>query len=135
MNTFMAKRPNLALLVVRIIIGGIFIFSGWMKVSDMAQTLGFFSSLHIPAFLTYIVAYGELLGGILLVLGLWTCLVSAFLSIIMIVAIFLTIPMGPSGYMTPLATLAGLIALLGNGAGKFAICKSKNTSQIPPING
>lgn len=121
MNTFMEKRPNLALLVIRIIIGGIFIVSGWMKVVDMTQTLGFFSSLHIPAFLTYIVAYGELIGGILLVIGLWTSVASAFLSIVMIVAIFVTIPMGSGAYMTPLATLAGLIAILGGGAGRFAI--------------
>ena len=114
-------KTDSALLIVRLIIGAIFIFAGWMKVTDMAGTVGMFNSMHIPVFLTYIVSYGELIGGILLVLGLWTCLASAFLFIIMAVAIYITSSNGFGAIMTPLATLAGTVATFGLGAGKYSI--------------
>jgi putative oxidoreductase len=135
MKTFIQTRPNLTQLIVRLIIGGIFIATGWMKIADMGMTIGYFGSMHIPAFLAYVVGYGEFIGGILLVIGLWTEIAAAFLGIVMIVAIFLTLPHGFQMFSMPLVVFAGTMAILGNGAGKFAICKSKNTSQIPPING
>ncbi len=130
MNKITNARVDISLLVSRLIIGAIFILAGWAKVSDMASTLGFFSSMSIPPILAYIVAYGELIGGIMLVLGLCARYAAAFLSIIMIVAVYLTFPMGVQGFMTPLATLAGLIALLGNGAGKFAV--KKQSQPVAP---
>ena len=114
---------DLALLVARLIIGGIFIYAGWLKVADMQMTLGMFSSMNIPAFLTYIVSYGELVGGVLLILGLWTTFTALFLSVIMFVAIYLSRSMGIQMLMTPLAILAGLMAIWGTGAGKYALCK------------
>ncbi len=112
---------DIALLITRVIIGGIFIYSGWMKVSAMEATLGFFSSMSIPAFLGYIVSYGELIGGVMLVLGLWTELAAIFLAIIMIVAVCLTKKLGFQMYGLPLSMLAGLSALAGCGAGKWRI--------------
>lgn len=124
----MNSRADICLLVTRLIIGGIFVFSGWAKVADMSMTVEFFGSLNIPAFLAYIVSYGELIGGILLLIGLWTEYASIFLAVVMIVAICLTIPLGPQAFMTPLATLAGIIAILGNGAGKYSIRRRRMTS-------
>jgi putative oxidoreductase len=69
--TLSPTSKNLALLVIRIIIGGIFIYTGWMKIADMTSTVGYFASMGIPAFLAYIVGYAEFIGGILLVIGLW----------------------------------------------------------------
>lgn len=132
MNKIINARVDISLLVTRLIVGAIFILAGWAKVSDMTATLGFFSSMSIPPVLTYIVSYGEFIGGIMLVLGLYTRYAAAFLSIVMVVAIYLTLPMGSQVFMTPLATLAGLIALLGNGAGKFAI-KKRSQPVTPKI--
>lgn len=126
-------KTDSALLVVRLIIGAIFIFAGWMKVNDMAGTIGMFSTMHIPVFLTYIVAYGELIGGILLVLGLWTCFASAFLFIIIAVAIYITSSNGFGAIMTPLATLAGTVATFGLSAGKYSIdgcMKSRKENKL-----
>jgi putative oxidoreductase len=109
-------------LISRLIIGGIFVFSGWMKIADIQMTIGFFSSLHIPVFLTYIVAYGEFIAGILLLLGIYFEYATLFLIIVMIVATYIT-RSSPNGFMTPLATLAALIALLGLGSGKYSISK------------
>ena len=87
----------------------------------MAMTIGYFSSMHIPIFLTYIVSYGELFGGVLLVLGLFTEYASTFLIIVMLVALYFTVPQGLQMFMTPVATLAGLISILGNGSGTLAL--------------
>lgn len=121
----MTKRADIALLITRLIIGGIFIFAGWVKVSDMAMTITQFDMMHIPAFLTYIVSYGELIGGILLVLGIRTTEVSFFLLIIMLVAVALTFSLGFAMYGMPLAMIAGIIALWGCGAGRYRVPVSR----------
>ncbi len=117
-------RADLARLVTRLIIGGIFITTGWMKVSTMPQTLVFFHQMGLPPIIAYIVSYCELVGGPLLILGCWSLLVSVFLSIIMIGAFFSTYSLGFQTYVLPLAMLTGLISILGNGAGEYRL-KSK----------
>lgn len=114
-------RKDISALVVRLIIGGIFIAAGWMKVSNMEQTLGFFSSIGIPAFLTYAVSYLELIGGVALVLGVWTCVSSAVLAVIMAVAVVLMYKGGLQAYGYPLVTFAGLISLIGTCGGKYSL--------------
>lgn len=118
-------NKNLASLIVRLIIGGIFITTGWMKVADLAATVGFFSQLGIAAFLAYVVTYAELIGGILIVLGLWTEIAAIVLGVIMLGAIYYTASMGFQGFMGPLAVLGGLISILGTGAGSYAVRKRK----------
>ncbi|MEK7607811.1 MAG: DoxX family protein [Patescibacteria group bacterium] len=119
----MKVNKNLAVLIVRLIIGGIFITTGWMKVSDMAATIDFFGGMSIPAFLAYIVSYAELIGGVLIVLGLWTEIATGVLAIVMLVAIYYVRSMGFQGFMGPLAVLAGLVSLLASGAGSYAVQK------------
>lgn len=117
------NKTDVTLFITRLIIGGIFIYSGWYKVADMTTTISMFSALGIPTFLLYIVSYGELIGGILLVLGLWTDRASAFLAIIMIFAIYYTRSLGFPVFGMPLAVLAGLLPILGCGAGKYRVGK------------
>ena len=113
--------PDIASLIVRIIIGGIFVCSGWAKIGDMADTLSKFGDMGITAPLTYLVSYGELIGGLMLIIGLWTELAAFFLAIVMIVAVYMTRNFGFLVFAFPLATLAGLIAILGAGAGKYKV--------------
>lgn len=117
------KRSDITTLIVRIIVGGVFIFAGWMKVSNMAGTIGFFGTLGIPAFLAYIVSYAELLGGILIVLGMWTCIASSVLVVIMLGAMWFTRAAGVQGLLYPLVTLAGLVSLMGSCGGKYSVKK------------
>lgn len=115
------NKKNLAVLIVRLIIGGIFMATGWMKVSDMVSTVGFFGSLGIAPFLAYIVAYAELVGGAFVVLGLWTEIAAGVLGVIMLGAVYYTRSMGFQGFMGPLAVLAGLVSLLASGAGAYSL--------------
>lgn len=135
MNTLSNKRGNIALLVARLIIGGIFINAGWMKVSDLASTVQFFGTLGIPAFLAYAVSFIELIGGVMLVLGLWTCLAAFVLSIIMLFAIWFTRMGGMGAFGTPLAVFAGLISLFGSCGGCYSLthcCKNKTCATETP---
>ncbi|WP_396265831.1 DoxX family protein [Halobacillus shinanisalinarum] len=54
----------------------------------IGNTAGFFESIGVPGFLAYIVATIELVGGIAMVLGIGTKLVSILFAIIMIGAMF-----------------------------------------------
>ncbi len=121
-KTTINKHGDCLILLARLIVGGIFIYSGWMKITTVEQTLGFFSTLGIPAFLSYIVMYGEVIGGALLVLGLWFEYATVFLSIIMIFAIWFTRTQGFGMFGLPLATLSGLLGIMADGAGKYKVC-------------
>ncbi len=120
-----ASKKGVLLLLSRVIIGGIFIMTGWMKVADMAATVGYFHSMGIPAFLAYAVGYLELIGGALLVIGFWECWATAILAVIMVFAVYYSYPMGIQAYMAPLAILGGLLALIPSGAGKFSVSEAR----------
>ena len=130
MNKIINARADIASLVTRLIIGGIFINAGWMKVTHMDMILGFFSNMNIPPVLTYIVAYGELIAGVLLVLGLFTRYAATFVTVVIIVATFLTYKNPENNLIGHLAIIAAAVALIGSGAGKFALNKFKK-SQAP----
>ena len=116
-----ARRKDWMLLITRLIVGGIFILSGWAKVSDMAATVAGFGQMGIPSFLAYAVSYIEFIGGILLVLGVYTCTVSAVLAVIMIFAVWFTRSAGLQGFGFPLSLLAALLSLCGACGGRFSL--------------
>jgi uncharacterized membrane protein YphA (DoxX/SURF4 family) len=127
-------KKNVLILVVRLIIGGIFIASGWMKVSAITQTVEMFATMGIPVFLTYVVSYAELAGGALIALGLWAELAAIVLAIIMVVAVYLTRTAGFAVFSMPLATLGGLLAIIATGAGRYAL-DSKLRSRRDDLSG
>lgn len=76
------------LLLVRLYWGWQFAQTGWGKLHNLSQIAGFFTSLNLPfpAFTAAFVAWVEFLGGILLILGLFSRLTGLVLSINMFVA-------------------------------------------------
>jgi putative oxidoreductase len=116
----MNKHDTLTLLA-RIIIGGIFAYAGWLKVSDMAMVISSFEPMGLNAIVAYAVSYGELLGGIALVLGLYARAAALGLAIIMAGAVYFTWGMGFQVYSSPLGLLGGLFALAAAGAGSYTI--------------
>jgi putative oxidoreductase len=75
--------------LVRITLGVVFIGTGWGKLNTLPQVTEFFASLHIPApaFQARLAASTEFFGGILVLVGLGTRLVSLPLAFTMVVAI------------------------------------------------
>ncbi|SDP20726.1 Uncharacterized membrane protein YphA, DoxX/SURF4 family [Paenibacillus sp. yr247] len=75
--------------VMRVVMGVIFLAHGVVKCQiGLNNVEAWFISLGLPGFLAYVVATLELVGGALLILGLFTRYVSALLIILMIGAIF-----------------------------------------------
>lgn len=83
-------QTELAALVLRVTQGILFIAHAGLKifVFTPAGTAGFFQSIGLPGPLAYLVIAAELLGGIALVLGLWTRIVSLALIPVLLGAIF-----------------------------------------------
>ncbi|MCW5734176.1 MAG: DoxX family protein [Enhydrobacter sp.] len=76
-------------LAVRIVVGWVFLWTGWQKLHFLPQMIENFRSWGIPApeILTPFVSGVEFVGGLLLLIGLLTRFISVPMMIIMIVAI------------------------------------------------
>ncbi len=75
--------------IMRVVLGILFLAHGISKFQmGMDGVAGWFQSVGIPGFLAYVVSPIELVGGILLIIGLFTRYVSILLIIVLLGAIF-----------------------------------------------
>lgn len=120
-------NADLAATILRVSLGILFLAHAWLKlvIFTPAGTVGFFESLGFPGFLAYLVIAAELLGGIALIAGFWSRLVSLALVPVLLGSIYA--PHGAAGFFFsnegggwefPAFWAIALIvqALLGNGA-------------------
>lgn len=135
-------KTEVGALILRVTLGAIFLIHGLVKFQDgIENTVGWFSSIGLPGFLAYAVAGIELVGGLALIIGLGTRIVSALIAVIMIGATLkVKLSIGllgngqMAGYELDLAFLAMAIYLAINGSkmlsvGKF-ILKKDSTSSV-----
>jgi len=113
-------------LLMRICIGVLFAQSGWGKIHNLERTTQFFASLHIPAphIQAVFVSFVELVGGVFLILGLGTRVVSALLSGTMVVALLTAVEYeGFAGFLTANETiyLVALVWLILAGPGAASV--------------
>ncbi len=126
---------------IRICVGVIFAMHGYQKIfvqgiDNVTKFLGpGFTpespglGLPMPEVMAYLVSYAEFLGGICLILGLFTRCASLALTIVMIVAIFTVkakiglIGQRGTGYELDLALMSGCLALLFAGPGPLSLDK------------
>ena len=89
-TTASAPNADLAALILRVTNGILFLLHAGLKlfVFTPAGTVGFFESIGLPGFLAYIVIAAELLGGVALILGYKTRIVSLGLILVLLGAIF-----------------------------------------------
>jgi putative oxidoreductase len=123
---FLDRVQPLALFVMRLVLGAVMIGHGYHKVNGhMHDYVNYIASLHIPAWLGYVSAITEFLGGILVILGLFTRFAALAICIDMIVAIAkVHLPhglLGTGGYEFPLSLAAIAFSLIFFGAGPIAI--------------
>lgn len=122
------KVSPLAPLLARLAVGYIFIETGWGKLHHLDQITQFFIKLGIPAanIQAPFVATVELVGGILVFLGLFTRVASIPLIGTMVVAI-ITAKMGDVSGLSDLFMLPEFLLiviffwLFAAGAGKFSL--------------
>ncbi|MDQ3367382.1 MAG: DoxX family protein [Myxococcota bacterium] len=84
------RAEGIGPLLARVVVGLVFVTTGWGKLHNLGTVETFFASLHIPApgLVAPFVAALELVGGVLIVIGLATRLASALLIGVMAVALW-----------------------------------------------
>lgn len=87
--SFCKKNADIGLLLIRLGLAAVFIGHGFQKLTGMAMVAGFFSQLGVPAFVAYLVAFGELAAGLSMLLGFWTHWAGKLIAVIMVFAIIL----------------------------------------------
>lgn len=111
------------LTILRVIVGGTFLWHGITKFMGFAGTKGFFTTLFGAAgpFLAGLVAAVEVLAGIALIIGLGTRWASYALVAIMVVAIVWAKKFAWPAIELDLVFIGALLALAWNGAGKCSM--------------
>src|ERR1700733_13188169 len=76
-------------LVMRLVVGYVFMLTGWGKLNNLPQMIQNFTEWGIPfpKILTPFVSGVECFGGIMLMLGLFTRIPAAMLAVVMVVAV------------------------------------------------
>ncbi len=93
-----SRTAPYAALLLRLTLGFLFLAHLSLKlfVFTPAGTAKFFGSLGLPSELAYVIMIGEALGGIALILGIWTRVVAVAATPILLGAIFTV--HGPAGF-------------------------------------
>lgn len=125
-----AASTSLGLLVLRIVVGAIFAAHGAQKIFEytLPGTIGSFEGMGVPLpeIAAPVVAFIELIGGILLIVGFLTRPVAILLAVDMLVALVLVhLPaglwVGDGGYEFVAVLGIVALALVFTGAGRFSL--------------
>ena len=119
------SNPLIGLFFLRVITGIIFLYHGINKFQHLTQVSDFLLTYHIPAFGTFLIAAIEVLGGIALIVGAWTCIFASLLALEMLVTIFvISRSLGWQGNEFGILLLASLAAIKSTGGGKWKVMHS-----------
>ncbi len=115
-------NQSTGLLLMRIALGGVFAVHGIQKFQNMNETVAYFNSLGFHAVFAWIVAITETVGGIGILLGVWTTLFGVLLAIVMLVALAkVHLPLGLMKSEFPLALFAMALGLASTGPGRYSV--------------
>ena len=125
LRTLNAQSP-VALAILRVVMGIIFVVAGYGKVFGGGFAMGFLGKVGIPLpqIAGPIVSFLELGGGILLIVGLFTRYVGVLFTLEFIVAVITIANFSDKGIMgtrLEFMMLMGAIILVTHGAGALAI--------------
>ena len=126
MQSLEALKP-LALLLLRVALGVIFVFHGYPKLFTHTQeAMQAFGHMGFPSYFVYIAGVLEFFGGCLLIVGLFTRVAGLLLAGEMAVALvkvhgLLSTPTKVDAYQFPLVMAVGSLALAALGAGLVSL--------------
>lgn len=119
--SFLDKLTNVGPLLVRLITAIVMIPAGYHKITEgVAGFAGFVAKIGFPAptLSAWLATLAELVGGVLLALGLLTRWSAIFVAFTMAVAVYAT---RNGEYSSALVMLFTSISLIFSGAGKFSL--------------
>lgn len=127
-SNFSKYGSSLSLLLARVVVAYGFYKPAMMKWHDIDSVAKWFETMGVmlPTISAYIVATTELVGVILLILGLFTRLISIPLMVVMVVAIVSVhwtngFSVVDNGFEIPLYYMLFLFIFLSHGAGAFSL--------------
>jgi putative oxidoreductase len=121
------KLKPLALLLLRLGLGIIFVFHGYPKLfTHTREAMQSFAHMGFPMYFVYVAGVFEFFGGLCLILGLFTRIAGLLLTAEMAVALvkvhgMFSNPMAVDNYQFPLACAVGAFALAALGAGLLSL--------------
>ena len=126
------RTQDFVLLCGRILLGWIFVRSGYGKIFDIAGYAASFPGRGIPVWLAWVAVPAEFFGGIALVLGIATRYVVGVMLIFMLVATFTSHAywnftdvaqrrIQDSAFWKNIAIIGGFLFLFVSGPGRFSI--------------
>lgn len=124
---------NIALLIVRILVGGIIAWAGLQKLMNIDMTLVNMSNyFQLSAPVVWAISIGELAAGLGIIFGVYTKVAAAGAAIIMAGAVYYT----KGTMIDAILLLVGSIVLIFTGAGKYSLKadmpkSSSNTTAMP----
>lgn len=115
-----------ALLILRIVVGIIFIAHGWPKFKDLKANAGSFEMMGFKPGILWgtIVAFVEFLGGLALLVGFATQLAALLIAFDMLVAFLWKVQRGQKlvgGFELDLTLMASVLVLATIGAGSLSL--------------
>ena len=134
-------NPNHALtaaFINRLALGTMFLAHGLMKlmVFTLPGTAGFFESVGFPGWTAYLVTFAEIGGGVALLLGLRTRIVSAALIPVLLGALYVHLGNGwvfsapNGGWEYPAFLVVAALVQLLLGDGRFALWPERGRSAV-----
>jgi putative oxidoreductase len=130
-DAIVAQWQDFLLLVGRVLVGFIFINSGWRKLMDIPAFVASMPRRDLPTFLGYVAPPVEFIGGICLVLGFATRYASLVILLFIIIATFSShrywnYPEAQqanqsSHFWKNTSMMGGTLLLFIAGAGRFAL--------------
>jgi putative oxidoreductase len=126
-----AQWQDFLLLLGRVLLGWIFILSGWRKLMDIPAFVATMPRRDLPTFLGYVAPFVEFIGGILLVIGLATRYAALLMLLFVIIATFSShrywsYPEAQKAaqhgnFWKNVSMMGGTVLLFITGAGRYAV--------------
>jgi putative oxidoreductase len=128
MRRLLPFNPDLALLILRVVLGIIMIYHGWPKVTNLGGTIEGMAGMGVPApaVAAIFATVAEVVGGLLMVLGAFTDIAGLMFAIDMLGAITFVhakngFSVAKGGMEWPLLLVAAALAIALAGPGRYAV--------------
>jgi putative oxidoreductase len=138
------RHPGWGIALIRVAMGAMLLYSGLIKLPALQGATGFFNAMGIPApqILAPVIAVGEVLGGLLLIVGLGIRYVPWwFIAMFLVTTFYVKLPreapvFGYDAARIDIMLLLISVMLLLEGAGAFALdtylARRRTTAEVQP---